>query len=201
MTQYPRFGGEAKLGELRLDSLTKLGPVEARALVKCARLYYLAHPFPLVCTLAYMSGVEAKDRFDALMRLAEYVSSIREARRQHEWRVSLGLWIGMGAAVVSLRGVPKAVLAIALPAVVVGHAWLWVRHNYNANERDARLGFFYADTAERLLHEGGRTPDRRIMGRRERAYEFLTAAPTLFQVLATALLAGALALFASLPSK
>lgn len=137
-----------------------------------------------------------KDRFDALMKLAEFRMGIREARRTHEFRVSLGLWVGMGAGVISLRGVPSVVLMVLLPLVVLGHAWFWVRWNWIANERDARLAYFHAESAELLLFDDVKKPSRRSMSRSERAFGFFTHGPPLFQILATILLAVGLALFA-----
>ena len=136
-----------------------------------------------------------KARFDSLMKLAEFRSTIRESRRQHEWRVSLGIWIGMGAAIISLRNVPVWVMYVALPSIVLGHAWLWVRSNWVANERDARLLYFFSETAEGIVLEDAPTAERRPVNKCESYYGFLIHAPPLFQILATALLAFGLALF------
>lgn len=142
-----------------------------------------------------------KERFDSLMKLADFRVGIREARRTHEWRVSLGLWVGMAAGLISLRDVPQLVLIIALPLVVFCHAWFWVRWNWVSGERDARLAYYYFDTAQALLLEDSPPPERRPIKRLERMYGYLLHGPPLFQILATAFLAVGLALFAAQPSK
>ena len=141
-----------------------------------------------------------KDRFDALMKLADFRVGIREARRQHEWRVSLGLWVGMGAGLVALRGIPILVLFPALIIVVLGHAIFWVRWCWKANERDIRLAYFYAEIAEGMFLPDAPTPDKRRLNKKELIYGFLTHGPPLFEVTATLLLAGGLAILAARPT-
>ena len=42
---------------------------------------------------------KAKDRFDACCKLAEYWSGRHDARREYEWKVALGFWAVILAAV------------------------------------------------------------------------------------------------------
>ena len=44
-----------------------------------------------------------KDQFDAFMKLADFRMNVRKERRQLEWRVSLGLWVGLAAGMIALR--------------------------------------------------------------------------------------------------
>lgn len=49
-------------------------------------------------------SMSQKERFDALLKLAEFKCNIRESRRDVEWKVSLALWAITGAAVAYLKG-------------------------------------------------------------------------------------------------
>jgi hypothetical protein len=137
-----------------------------------------------------------KKQFDAIMKLADFRFAIREARRKHEWQVSLGLWVGMGAAMVSLKGwVPVPVLTLVLPAIIIGHALFWVRWNWMRGERDSRLVYYYIKKAEWMVFRDVPKPRRQHFARYEYLYGFLLNGPSLFQVLATTVLAIGLALF------
>ncbi len=143
-----------------------------------------------------------QQRFESLMKLAEFRMGIREARRSYEWRVSLALWLGMAAGLISLKGVPLGLLITALILVVICYSWLWIRWNWIAGERDARLAYFYAESAEALLSiRGSPEPDRRRLTQPEGLYGFVAHGPPVFQILATVLLAVGLAFFASRPTE
>src|ERR1700730_16634664 len=115
-----------------------------------------------------------EEQFDALLKLADFRFRIRESRRQHEWRVSLGVWVGLGAAIVSFKGiVPISLQMFVLPLIVAGHALLWVRWNWVRGERDSRLVYYYIEKAESLLLEDAPTPQRRPLTLNEIRYGFL----------------------------
>jgi hypothetical protein len=79
-----------------------------------------------------------KERFDAFVKLAEFRMEVRKERRHHEWRVSLGLWVGMagGMAAFKEKGLSSIGLGFFLILVALTHA-LWVQWNYERNVRDA----------------------------------------------------------------
>jgi hypothetical protein len=130
------------------------------------------------------------DQADALLKLADFRFRIRESRRQHEWRVSLGLWVGLGAAIISFKGVvPMSLQVVVLPLIVVGHALLWVRWNWVRGERDSRLVYYYIEKAESLLLKDVPPPQPRPLSPKEIRYGFLMNGPPLFQVLTTVVLA------------
>ncbi|MGA8012719.1 MAG: hypothetical protein WB949_09855 [Candidatus Acidiferrales bacterium] len=81
----------------------------------------------------------SKDRFDALVKLAELMANIREKRREIEWRVSVALWAMMAGAIVYLRSHSLWWSLILLILVVLTHGWLWIRTNYNSSQRDIEL--------------------------------------------------------------
>lgn len=97
---------------------------------------------------------DKQDRFDDHLRLADFYMEVRRDRRQHEWKVSLGLWLALAAGAVSvtkLPQIPTVILALILLLVTIGHAYLWVRSNYIRNERDAIRAYTHTDKAETLL--------------------------------------------------
>jgi len=59
-----------------------------------------------------------KDRFDALMKLAQFRMDHRKERRQLEWRVSLGLWLFLAAGNRRFRRAPDAKLKIPTIALL-----------------------------------------------------------------------------------
>jgi hypothetical protein len=137
-----------------------------------------------------------KERFDAFMKLSDFRFARWVNRRQHEWRVSFGLWAGMAGATVALRnsGIRVAVFMVfILSVVVLGHAWQWVRWNWKSNERDIRSAFYYAEYAQRiLLGSGAPEPSearRQLTQSEEDGLGFLKAGPCRFQIAATAVLA------------
>ena len=136
-----------------------------------------------------------KERFDSLMKLAEFRIGIREARRSIEWRLSLGLWLGMGAGIISLRNVPQIMLMTALIFLVVCYTWFWIRWNWVSGERDARKAYYYAEIAEAIILVDAPKAERRSLTDSEKIYGFLFHGPPIIQILATILLAIGLAMF------
>jgi Domain of unknown function (DUF4214) len=100
-------------------------------------------------------------KFDAFVELAKFRIEARKERRQHEWRVSLGLWVGMagGMAAFKERNFPWYWLALLLLMVLFIHL-VWVQWNYERNERDA--GWAYDDLGDAYtllgIDDRGRLP-------------------------------------------
>jgi hypothetical protein len=138
-----------------------------------------------------------KERFDALMKLAELKSNIREKRRDVEWKVSIGLWAITGGAVAYLKGHSILWSLVLVGVVVFMHSWLWVRTNYNSSERDAKQVYYYVEHASRIVmpesvaSPGDKLP-RPIFGR----WEFLRHEPIWFEIAITPVL-GVLVVLAS----
>lgn len=144
-----------------------------------------------------MGKSQDQERFDALIGLAEFRRAVRDSRIQREWHVSYGLWALLAAAAVGLRDTPFLLLAITMVAVVLLHAWFWVRVHWLANELDGRRMHFLADSAERMVLPDGPAPDRRPMSAWRERLGFLGHQQACFQILATAALAGAVLVTAS----
>ena len=96
-----------------------------------------------------------KDQFDAFMKLADFRMNVRKERRQLEWRVSLGLWVGLAAGMIAFKNlqfhIPQTLLVVSLVIVALGHAWLWVVGNWWRNERDAKRAYCMIAKAEAVL--------------------------------------------------
>jgi hypothetical protein len=132
-----------------------------------------------------------KYRFDALMKLAEFTSAIREKRRELEWKVSLGVWTVTAAALVYLKGCPVVWLLILLALLIAAHTWLWVRTNYNSSERDAGIMYFYVEQAIRIiLPESVPDPGKKqpVFAKKLRNWDFLKHEPIWFEIAVTMLL-------------
>jgi hypothetical protein len=96
--------------------------------------------------------MDDKERFDALMQLANFRREIREARRNIEWRVTLTTWAALGAASLSTipRDVPQCYILIGALLVLIFHI-LWIAHHFRVHEEERLLMYYYKDRAEYLL--------------------------------------------------
>ncbi len=138
-----------------------------------------------------------KERFDALMKLAELQSSIREKRRDIEWKVSIGLWAITGGAVAYLKGHSILWSLILLGIVVFMHGWLWVRINYNGSERDAKQVYYYMRHASQIALPGSvDSPGDKLPFPTPGLWEFLRHEPIWFEIAVTPVL-GLLVVLAS----
>ena len=140
-----------------------------------------------------------KEQFDSLMKLAELQSSIRESRREIEFKVSVGLWAITAGAIAYLRGnlQGRAVWwALALLVVIVAmHSLLWVRANFNSSERDAKQVYYYMHHAARLvLRDCVNSPGNKLPFPKFGPVDFLKHQPLWFEVAVTPIL-GLLVLF------
>lgn len=135
--------------------------------------------------------MEDKDRFDALIKLAEFKSNIREKRREIEWKTSLGLWALTAGAILYMKGHSKFLLLILLFVIVIGHSWFWARTNFISAERDADMMYYFMDHAARLVIQDC-VPDpgpifpKASPGRKR--WAFLKHEPLWFEIGATAIL-------------
>lgn len=141
-----------------------------------------------------------KDRFDALMKLAEFKREVREKRRAIEWKGSAGVWVLTAGAITYLKGHSPLLLLLMLGVVVVLHSWLWLRTNYMRSQRDADRMYYFMDHAARIVipdcvpDPGAKVPEFDTMARR---WEFLRWEPIWFELCATALLGFAVIVLAS----
>lgn len=140
-----------------------------------------------------------KDRFDALMELADFRFKRVTNRRQFEWKVTVGIWAVLAAGIVSSKAQSQPLtqhqLIFPLIALVFGHAFLWVGSHWVRSTADLKFAFYYAERAEtRLLPNSGiNVRDRPKRPEElpccERLFGFLRGTGVWFQIGATALLA------------
>ena len=95
---------------------------------------------------------EQRDQFDAHYKLADFYMKVRNERRQHEWRISLGIWVGLAAGIVSVKNLPTIPIWLLILFLVVVFAlhWVWVWSNYTRHERDAHRAYHHLKEAEKL---------------------------------------------------
>jgi hypothetical protein len=130
-----------------------------------------------------------KERFDALMKLAELQSSIRDKRREIEWQVSIGLWAITGGAVAYLKGHSVRWSLVLLATIALMHSWLWIRTNYNSSERDAKQIYYYMEHALLIVHPGSvASPGDRLPSPKFGAWAFLKHQPIWFEIAVTPVL-------------
>ena len=130
-----------------------------------------------------------KERCDALMKLAELQSSIREKRRDIEWKVSIVLWVITSGAVAYLKGHSIWWSLGFLAVIVLMHSWLWVRVHYNSSERDANQVYYYMHHALRIVRPGSvADPGDLLPFPKFGRWEFLKHQPLRFEIILTLIL-------------
>ena len=105
---------------------------------------------------------DIKDRCDRLLKLADFRMARIVSRRDHEWKVTVELWALLAAGIAHPpTKTPGCILVLALVAIVIGHAVLWVYPHWRRSKEDTITAFGYTDEVERLLHavpEGRKSP-------------------------------------------
>lgn len=98
------------------------------------------------------------ERVKGLMSLADFRLARWKERRSYQWKMSLALWAALAFAVgylainkIAISKNEILLVALGLGAVVLGHAWFWVRTNWISAEMDIRTAFHFAEQAERIL--------------------------------------------------
>jgi hypothetical protein len=93
-----------------------------------------------------------KRRFDALMQLVDHRMKRVVSRRDHEWKVTIGLWALLGAGLLQLRTEHIWFLVGGLVILVVVHVMWTLAHQIHSRE-DIEIGFHYHDRAVEVLQE------------------------------------------------
>jgi hypothetical protein len=89
-----------------------------------------------------------KEQFDALMKLAEFRRTVREGRRQIEWKLTVTAFVALAG--LSIAPIRWWIVLLAAIVVCVLHT-KWVLWNMSRNESDRPEMYFYKDLAEKLL--------------------------------------------------
>src|SRR3990172_3969136 len=89
------------------------------------------------------------EKLAACMRLAEFAATRHDGRREYEWKVTLGLWGAIIAAIATFRG--ESLPSWLGPLTLLIFSFVWLRGVWVANEKDKALFIHYRTQAERLL--------------------------------------------------
>lgn len=89
--------------------------------------------------------------FNACIRMAEIGFGRWDARRSYEWKITIGLWTLLAAAI--YRGFEILPLLVGL-LVVVGHGW-WLRNIWVRHASDANLAWHFFNQGQRFLAKYG----------------------------------------------
>lgn len=121
-----------------------------------------------------MSELSANERFDALMRLAEYHRLRIDGRRDQRWKLSLAGWGAMlGSIAVVKAPLDTCVVAITLTGIVGLHA-VFLAGLIRKDLPDTQARRFYLQSAEVLL--GSRTEAKPLPGDERLGYFALARA-------------------------
>jgi len=108
------------------------------------------------------SEMSNKDRFDALMNLANFYREVRGARILREWRVTFGLWAALATiaiSAVSIKAIPYCIIvAFVIVAIVLQLSWLLF--HFSVHEKEAKRMYSYRDRAACLLTPDEAPPQR-----------------------------------------
>lgn len=100
--------------------------------------------------------MEAKDRFDACMKLVTYGTSRFDGRRQYEWKIRLPFWALLVAADAYL---PRELFAwIVVPLSAVLYEFLFSRGMWVANENDKAFARHFVLEAQKILKHPDHVP-------------------------------------------
>gem|GEM_PF-1046747 len=100
----------------------------------------------------YNRAMTPKERFEACVKLAEFSATRWDARRAYEWKLSLGLWALLAAAIHSFR---VDTIPLWLPLVVFAMYLFWMNNVWWANYLDRMMMRTYREYATKLLNEDG----------------------------------------------
>lgn len=96
-----------------------------------------------------------KDKFDALMRIADFQIRQFNERRDYSWKIAFGFWgaiIGSIAVISPYRdGVSLWVLILFGVLVVIIHT-LWLSSVFHADQKDKKLAFEMRNRAIKMLN-------------------------------------------------
>jgi hypothetical protein len=98
-----------------------------------------------------------KDRFDSCIKLAEFWAGRFDARREYEWKISLGFWGVLVAAIhyrsEILQVLPKSSFLLALTLILVFLLFLgvWLFPLWKRHYTDKKQEFHYLEQGERLF--------------------------------------------------
>jgi hypothetical protein len=97
------------------------------------------------------------EKFNALMKLADFRYQRWRERRSTDWKISLALWtLLVGAASYLIANKIRFKFYVGAPfliTLVVCHALFWVRTNWISNQMDILTAFHFAESARILVNQ------------------------------------------------
>lgn len=147
--------------------------------------------------------MKQKEKFDAFMRIAEFSVKNFYERRQYEWKITIAFWalmVGMISLVINDQApvLNREVLVFLSPVIVMFFTFSWLRGVWVANANDKSIADRFLHDAEAVLRDESHTSSGippKVCGLRMWV-GFLDDWAGVFQFVTTALLGGALWLFA-----
>jgi hypothetical protein len=130
--------------------------------------------------------MNAKDRFDSYMRLAEHRNLRASNRQNYEWRVTFGLWALITAGTIYLKTY-RVPLWLGVTVIFV-YAFFWLRAVYVAHWNDNAAAAFYVDKAQSVLspdHKNWAPEERGELSAIEKLFGFISEWGSIFQLIAT----------------
>ncbi len=148
--------------------------------------------------------MDAKDKIDACLKLAEMGAARWEKRQNYEWKVTLLVWAGLLAGAKFMHearvDVSAGILIGGGIAFLALYAFLWLRGVWTGNHNDKAWDIFYRRAAAELISTDSNTVASPPPKAKPPLREFLADYSPLFQILVTALIvAAAIAVIASTP--
>ncbi|MBZ5547640.1 MAG: hypothetical protein LAO22_06695 [Acidobacteriia bacterium] len=133
---------------------------------------------------------DAKERFDACVKLGEFWVGRHDARREYEWKVSLGFW-GVLVAAIHYSAETKKILPssqgllfLILIAMFLFFWLVWLFALWKRNHVDKGQGLHYVDEGQQILADPNHRvvpPDRSKIGREATFRRFTIEWSMLFQ--------------------
>lgn len=137
--------------------------------------------------------MDAKERFDACMQLANHGAGRHDERRDYEWKVALGLWALIGAATIYRdkwsTQLPVWLIAALCAIVLGGYGRLWLYRLWKANAFNQKDDVHFRAQAIEILKNPSHTPTDFNFATEDVSFlRFLKDWSMRFQLFATALL-------------
>jgi hypothetical protein len=92
------------------------------------------------------------------MKLADFRLKRAFNRRQHEWKVTVGVWALLAAGIAHPPGNHPWIFLLATCLITLGHAFFRIKPHWVTSTIDFDTAFWFAEQAERTLPLAG-SPD------------------------------------------
>lgn len=100
-----------------------------------------------------MIDLVTNDKINACMAQAEFFDTRFNQRRAYEWKIALGFWAAVLAAIGYIK-IPEPPVWVGVIAVVL-YAFFWLKPVWVANRNDKNAAWHFRTHAEGLLIDAG----------------------------------------------